>query len=176
MFSWAVCQCEVQDGAVTGCESKSKSNSALAERGMNLKVQEITPNVGCVYSGLGTDYQVLLKSLRKKAINYSLRFGVEMPKREVVKSAVSTMQEFEQRGFVYDGKFDWMRPVRNQLSLEFDGDMIHQPPTTIKKITSLIHIAPPGDHWPRSPRNPDRRDRLTGWRDNRKDVTVSLNM
>jgi 20S proteasome alpha/beta subunit len=43
----------VQDGAAVGCESKS--NSPLAERGTNLKVQEITPNVGCVYSGLGTD-------------------------------------------------------------------------------------------------------------------------
>jgi 20S proteasome subunit alpha 2 len=98
---------------MVGCESESKSNSPLAERGTNLKVQEITPNVGCVYSCLGTDYQVLLKSLRKQAINYNLRFGVAMPKREVFKSAVSTMQEFEQRGFVYDGKFDWRRPVRN---------------------------------------------------------------
>jgi hypothetical protein len=149
---------------VVGCESESKlnSNSPLAERGTNLKVQEITPNVGCVYSGLGTDYQVLLKSLRKKVINYNLRFGVEMPKREVVKFAASTMQEFEQRGFLYDGKFDWSRPVRNQLSLEFDSDMIHQLPTTIKKITNLIRIAPPGNHWPRSPRNPGRGDRLTG--------------
>jgi hypothetical protein len=164
----------VQDGAVVGCESKS--NSPLAERGTNLKVQEITPNIGCVYKGLGTDHQVLLKSLRKKVINYNLRFGVEMPKWEVVKSAVSTMLEFEQRGFVYDGKFDWRRPVRNQLSLQFDSDMIHQPPTTIKKISGLIHMASPGNHWPWSPRNSGRGDSLTGWRDNRKDVTVSLNM
>jgi hypothetical protein len=130
---------------VVGCESKlkSKSNSPLAECGTNLKVQEITPNVGCVYSGLDTHYQVLLKSLRKKAINYNLRFGVEMPKREVVESAASIIQEFEQRSFVNDGKFDWMRPVRNQLSLKFDSNMIYQLPTTIKKITSLIPIAPP---------------------------------
>jgi 20S proteasome subunit alpha 2 len=94
---------------VVRCESESKSNSPLAERGTNLKVQEITPNVGCVYSGLGMDYHALVKSLRKKAINYNLRFGVEMPKREVVKSAVPTMQESEQRGFVYDGKFDGRR-------------------------------------------------------------------
>jgi hypothetical protein len=43
----------VQDGAVVGYESKS--DSPLAERGTNLKVQEIMSNVGCVYSGLGTD-------------------------------------------------------------------------------------------------------------------------
>jgi hypothetical protein len=36
-----------------------------------------------------------------------------MPTREVVKSAVSMMQEFEHRGFVNDGKFDWIKPVRN---------------------------------------------------------------
>jgi 20S proteasome subunit alpha 2 len=89
---------KAKNGAVIGCESKP--NSPLAERGTNLKVQEITPNVGCVYSGLGTDYRVLLKSLRKKAIKYKLRFGVEMPTREVVKSAASTMQEFTQRGGV----------------------------------------------------------------------------
>jgi 20S proteasome subunit alpha 2 len=89
---------KAKNGAVVGCESKP--NSPLAERGTNLKVQEINPNVGCVYSGLGTDYHVLLKSLRKKAIRYKLRFGVEMPTREVVKSAASTMQEFTQRGGV----------------------------------------------------------------------------
>jgi 20S proteasome subunit alpha 2 len=104
-----VCRCEAQDGAVARCESKS--NSRLAERRRNIKVQEITPNVRCVYSGLGTDYQVLLKSLRKKAIKYNLRFGVEMPKCEVVKSAVSTMQEFEHRSFVYDGKFACVEPA-----------------------------------------------------------------
>jgi 20S proteasome alpha/beta subunit len=53
VFPWSVCRCEVQVGAVVGCESKS--NSPLAERRTNLKVQEITPKVGCVYSGLDTD-------------------------------------------------------------------------------------------------------------------------
>jgi 20S proteasome alpha/beta subunit len=44
-------------------------------------VQQITLNVRCLYSGLETDYQVLLKTLRKMVIKYNLWFGVEMLSR-----------------------------------------------------------------------------------------------
>ena len=57
-------------------------------------------NVGCVFSGLSTDFHVLLKSLRKTAMKYKLRYDVEMPTREVVKAAASVMQEYTQSGGV----------------------------------------------------------------------------
>jgi hypothetical protein len=85
-------------GTVLGL--KLKPNSLFDKCGTNLKVQEIAPHLGCACSKLGTDYHILLKSLHKKVINYRLRFRVEMPTREVVKSATSTMQEFTQRGAV----------------------------------------------------------------------------
>ena len=89
---------KAKNGAVIAVESKPPS--PLAERGTNLKIQAINPCVGCVYSGRSTDYRVLLKSLRKKAMAYKLRLGVEMPTREVVKSAAALMQEFTQSGGV----------------------------------------------------------------------------
>jgi 20S proteasome subunit alpha 2 len=89
---------KAKNGAVIACESKPPS--PLAERATNLKVQEINPNVGCAYSGVITDYRSLLKALRKKAMKYQLRLGVEMPTREVVKAAAAIMQEYTQSGGV----------------------------------------------------------------------------
>jgi 20S proteasome subunit alpha 2 len=89
---------KAKNGAVIACESKPIS--PLAERQTNLKIQEINPHVGCVFSGVITDYRVLLKAIRKQAVKYRLRLGVEMPTREVVKSAASVMQEYTQRGGV----------------------------------------------------------------------------
>ncbi|OHT12289.1 Proteasome subunit alpha type-2 [Tritrichomonas foetus] len=89
---------KAKDGAVIACESKPPS--PLAERDTNLKVQAINPNVGCVYSGIITDYRVLLKKLRKEAMKYKLRLGVEMPTREVVKSAAAINQSYTQSGGV----------------------------------------------------------------------------
>lgn len=89
---------KAKNGAVIACESKPIS--PLAERDTNLKVQEINPNVGCVYSGVVTDYRVLVKKLRKTAMKYYLRLGVEMPTREVVKAAAALNQKYTQRGGV----------------------------------------------------------------------------
>ena len=89
---------EAKNDSVIACESKPPS--PLAERSTNQKVQMINESVGCVYSGLSTDFHVLLKSLRKTAMKYKLRYDVEMPTREVVKAAASVMQEYTQSGGV----------------------------------------------------------------------------
>jgi 20S proteasome subunit alpha 2 len=89
---------KAKNGAVLACESKPVS--PLAERETNYKIQEITPHVGCVFSGVITDYRLLVKAIRKQAVKYLLRLGVEMPTREVVKSAAAVMQQFTQRGGV----------------------------------------------------------------------------
>jgi 20S proteasome subunit alpha 2 len=89
---------KAKNGAVIACESKPIS--PLAERQTNLKIQQITPDVGCVFSGVITDYRVLIQALRKEAARYRLRLGAEMPTREVVKSAAAIMQQYTQRGGV----------------------------------------------------------------------------
>lgn len=89
---------KAKNGAVIACEAKP--TSPLVEKATNLKVQKINDNVGVVYSGVNTDFHVILKSLRKASIKYSLRLGVEMPTREVVKYAAHQMQEFTQSGGV----------------------------------------------------------------------------
>jgi len=89
---------KAKNGAVIACESKP--SSPLVERATNLRVQKINDNVGVTYSGVITDFHVLLKSLRKESIKYKLRLGVEMPTREVVKRAADIMQEFTQSGGV----------------------------------------------------------------------------
>ncbi|KAH0785034.1 Proteasome subunit alpha type-2 [Histomonas meleagridis] len=89
---------KAKNGAVIACESKPIS--PLAERNTNMKIQAINPNVGCVYSGVVTDYRVLVKKIRKTAMKYKLRFGVEMPTREVVKEAAAVNQKYTQSGGV----------------------------------------------------------------------------
>ncbi|EAX94809.1 Family T1, proteasome alpha subunit, threonine peptidase [Trichomonas vaginalis G3] len=89
---------KAKNGAVIACESKP--SSPLVEKVTNLKVQKINDNVGIVYSGVNTDFHVILKSLRKASIKYSLRLGVEMPTREVVKHAAHKMQYYTQIGGV----------------------------------------------------------------------------
>lgn len=119
---------KAKDGVVIACESKPPS--PLAERDTNLKIQAINPNVGCVYSGIITDYRVLLKKLRKEAIHYKLRFGVEMPTREVVKCAAAINQDYTQSGGV--------RPFGvSLLVIGWQGD----------DIPTLWQIDPSGTFW-----------------------------
>lgn len=89
---------KAKNGAVIACEAKP--SSPLVEKSTNLKVQKVNENVGIVYSGVNTDFHVLLKSLRKASMKYHLRLGVDMPTREVVKAAANQMQEFTQSGGV----------------------------------------------------------------------------
>jgi len=86
------------NGAVIACESKPLS--PLVERGTIEKIQKINDGVGVVYSGVMTDYRVVLAHLRKEAMKYQLRFGTEMPTREVVRAAAALMQEYTQSGGV----------------------------------------------------------------------------
>lgn len=127
---------KAKDGAVIAVESKPPS--PLAEKGTNLKIQAINPNVGCVYSGVITDYRVLLKALRKKAMKYKLRLGVEMPTREVVKAAAAIMQEFTQSGGV--------RPFGISLLIIGWEDPI---PTLgqAEAIPTLWQVDPSGTFW-----------------------------
>ena len=89
---------KAKNGAVIACEAKP--SSTLVEKSTNLKVQKVNDSVGVVYSGINTDFHVLLKMLRKKSMQYNLRLGVDMPTREVVKAAADVMQEYTQSGGV----------------------------------------------------------------------------
>lgn len=89
---------KAKNGSVIACESKLPSS--LAERDVSSKIQKINDSVGCVYAGLSTDFHVLLKYIRKRAMKYKLRYDEDMPPCEVVKVAASIMQEYTQSGGV----------------------------------------------------------------------------
>ena len=73
---------------------------------------------------------ILLKKLRKEAIQYKLRFGVEMPTREVVKCAAAINQDYTQSGGV--------RPFGvSLLVIGWQGD----------DIPTLWQIDPSGTFW-----------------------------
>jgi hypothetical protein len=74
-------------GNIAECEeSFHQSRVRVAVFTQTPEENAILAEFGDVVEIDGTDYQVLLKSLRKKAIKYQLGFGVKMPTCEVVKS------------------------------------------------------------------------------------------
>ena len=118
---------KAKNGAVIACEAKP--SSPLVEKATNLKVQKVNDSVGVVYSGVNTDFHVLLKMLRKKSMKYNLRLGVDMPTREVVKAAADVMQEFTQSGGV--------RPFGvSLLIIGWEGN-----------VPTLWQVDPSGSYW-----------------------------
>lgn len=89
---------KAKDGVVIACEAKPVST--LVEKRGNFKVQKINDKVGMVYSGNSPDYLLILQEVRKASTKYATRLGVDMPTREVVKSAAKIMQQYTQMGGV----------------------------------------------------------------------------
>ena len=64
------------------------------------KIHPVTDSVGCVYSGMGPDYRVLLRKARKRAQAYYRRYEDPIPVIETTKQIATVMQEFTQQGGV----------------------------------------------------------------------------
>lgn len=86
------------DGVVLATEKKQKS--ILYDDSMIHKVEQITNNIGMVYSGMGPDYRVLVKAARKLAQQYQLTYGEEIPTAQLVQRVANVMQEYTQQGGV----------------------------------------------------------------------------
>ena len=62
------------------------------------KVEQISKHIGCVYSGMGPDFPILLKKARKIAMEDEMMYGEEMPTIQLVTELAAVMQEYTQSG------------------------------------------------------------------------------
>jgi len=69
--------------------TEKKQKSILYEDHSTFKIEKITNKVGMVYSGMGPDYRVLVKSARKAAHGYKLLYGCDIPTAELVRIKVN---------------------------------------------------------------------------------------
>ncbi|KAG9391139.1 Proteasome, subunit alpha/beta [Carpediemonas membranifera] len=86
------------DGIVLVTERKLKS--ALIDKDSIKKVQILADNVGCVYSGIGADSAVLVRSGRKNGEVYRRQFGENPGVDTVAKDLTAKMQSYTQSGGV----------------------------------------------------------------------------
>jgi len=80
--------------------SEKKVPSILVDGASMEKVCVLSPNIGCVYSGIGPDQRVLVKRARKAAQEYWLTYKENIPVNQLVREVASVMQEFTQSGGV----------------------------------------------------------------------------
>ncbi|KAK6012406.1 putative multicatalytic endopeptidase [Ostertagia ostertagi] len=57
-------------------------------------------HIGCVYSGMGPDFRILVKRARKIAMEYEMMYGEEIPTTQLVTQIAAVMQEYTQSGGV----------------------------------------------------------------------------
>ncbi|XP_069121463.1 proteasome subunit alpha type-2 [Argopecten irradians] len=86
------------NGVVLATEKKQKS--ILYDENSIHKIEMITKNVGMVYSGMGPDYRVLVKSARKSAQQYYMLYQEHIPTAQIVQRIAHVMQEHTQSGGV----------------------------------------------------------------------------
>eukprot|EP00696_Hemimastix_kukwesjijk_P016613 gnl/Hemi2/5090_TR1774_c0_g1_i1.p1 gnl/Hemi2/5090_TR1774_c0_g1~~gnl/Hemi2/5090_TR1774_c0_g1_i1.p1 ORF type:complete len:261 (+),score=102.74 gnl/Hemi2/5090_TR1774_c0_g1_i1:73-783(+) len=86
------------NGAVIATEKKMMST--LMEASSVEKIAALSDNIGVVYSGMGGDFRILVKSARKKAQAYYRTYHESIPVIQLVREVASIMQEFTQSGGV----------------------------------------------------------------------------
>lgn len=86
------------NGVVLATEKKQKT--ALQEEHSFFKVEQITENIGMIYSGMGPDYRLLVRKARKIAQQYFLIYGESIPTTQLVQRVAQIMQEYTQSGGV----------------------------------------------------------------------------
>jgi 20S proteasome subunit alpha 2 len=89
---------KARNGAVLATEKNFKSN--LYDEHSVYKIEQVSENIGMVYSGMGPDYRVLVKAARKKVVAYKLQYGCEIPCNQLVMRVAEVMQEYTQSGGV----------------------------------------------------------------------------
>ncbi|KAH8492620.1 hypothetical protein H0E87_022000, partial [Populus deltoides] len=62
------------------------------------KIQNLTPNIGVVYSGMGPDFRVLVRKSRKQAEQYHRLYKEPLPVTQLVRETAAVMQEFTSSG------------------------------------------------------------------------------
>eukprot|EP00834_Sanchytrium_tribonematis_P000617 NODE_11_length_54881_cov_1.430718.p30 type:complete len:204 gc:universal NODE_11_length_54881_cov_1.430718:48567-49178(+) len=64
------------------------------------KIVPISHNIGMTYSGMGTDFRVLVDKVRKMAVEYKLQYLKDPPVHVLVDRLSALMQEYTQSGGV----------------------------------------------------------------------------
>lgn len=90
---------KAKNGVVIATEKKT-SNSILIDETSFKKVEMITENIGCVYSGMPADYRVILARSRKEAQVYWQQYRIGIPVRQLVRQIAAVVQEYTQSGGV----------------------------------------------------------------------------
>ncbi|KAJ6882816.1 disease resistance protein RGA3 isoform X2 [Populus alba x Populus x berolinensis] len=85
------------NGVVIATEKKLPS--ILVDESSVQKIQNLTPNIGVVYSGMGPDFRVLVRKSRKQAEQYHRLYKEPIPVTQLVRETAA-MQEFTQSGGV----------------------------------------------------------------------------
>ena len=90
---------KTKDGVILACEKTL--NSILVDSSSFSKISNVSKYTGVAYSGLTTDYKVLLKHARKEFQKYKLKFVDNlMPVHSLSKEVANLMQEYTQSGGV----------------------------------------------------------------------------
>ncbi|EFJ08572.1 hypothetical protein SELMODRAFT_177615 [Selaginella moellendorffii] len=88
----------VRNGVVIATEKKLPS--ILVDETSIQKVQNVTSNIGSVYSGMGPDSRVLMRKSQKQALQYFRLYKEHIPVSQLVREIAAVMQEFTQSGGV----------------------------------------------------------------------------
>jgi 20S proteasome subunit alpha 2 len=99
------------------------------------KIENITDNIGMVYSGMGPDFRLLVRQARKIAQNYYQIYNETIPTSQLVQRIAGVMQEYTQSGGV--------RPFG--VSLLICG--IEESHTNGEKIPLLFQCDPSGAYF-----------------------------
>lgn len=86
------------NGVVIACDKKV--SSVLVDTEEYTKIQNVTPQCGFIYSGMGPDFRVLVEQARKESQKYYLTYREIQPIEQVVRETAQIAQEYTQSGGV----------------------------------------------------------------------------
>ena len=79
---------------------RSTLNNALIDKSTMNKAESITHHIGCVFSGMPTDFRVILARARKEAQIYYRTYKDPIPVLQLVRRVAEIVQEYTQSGGV----------------------------------------------------------------------------
>jgi 20S proteasome alpha/beta subunit len=80
------------NGVVLATEKKLPST--LIDESTVRKINDLSGNIGVVYSGMGPDNRVLVKRARRVAQAYYMQYNEEIPVAQLVRDLAAVMQEY----------------------------------------------------------------------------------
>ena len=82
-----------------------------------MQIEQITNNIGMVYSGMGPDYRLLIRRARKMAQDYFLMYHEQIPTAQLVYRVALVMQEYTQFLTLKCQVYFGLKPCRRRISV-----------------------------------------------------------